>query len=197
MNTEQLQSELEQSFTLQELLNLTERQLGVSPGNVGGVVALGSYVRALTRYFSDRGTLSALADAVIRAKPDASAALKRAAHVGFDEPLLELGERVGDWNVAEHLGRGPCGQCYVVFSERGGPRMRLKVYNSAARNDIAGMARFLAFKRAVFTDDPELPSGPGIGVHEGAPYTIEPLFEGQSLAQHLQRTGPLSFEEAL
>src|SRR5690606_37480726 len=196
MNTDQLQSELEQRFTLPELLDLTQLHLGVSPDAVGGTVGLGSYVRALTQYCAERGALAALADAALRVKPDTSSELRLAAHVGFAESGLELGERVGEWRVAERLGEGPCGHCYVVVPEQGEARLRLKVYNASARNDVAGMARFLAFCRA--RSLAEDTSGQLlVGTHRGAPHVAQPLFEGQSLTSLLERSGPLSFDEVL
>jgi tetratricopeptide (TPR) repeat protein len=194
MNMDQLQSELEQRFSLDELLQLTQQGLGVSPDAVGGTLGKGSYVRALTQFCSRNGTSQALLDVVVRAKPGASDELVAAAHVGLGSVGLDLGPTFEGFNVQEELGVGSSGRCYLVVADTDASRHRLKVFNAQAVDDVAGMARFLAFSRHVAR---VCSSGLVVGAHFGHPFTLEPWFEGTSLAATIARIGSLSFGEAV
>lgn len=194
MNMDQLQSELEQRFSLDELLQLTQQGLGVPPEAVGGTLGKGSYVRALTQFCSRNGTSQALLDVVLRAKPGASEELAVAAHVGLNGGALSLGPTVEGFTVVEELGVGPSGHCYVVVPDSQATRHRLKLFNAQAVDDVAGMARYLAYARHLGR---ATSNGLVIGQHYGRPYTLEPLFEGTSLAEKISHAGPLSFGEAV
>lgn len=194
MNIDQLQSELEQRFSLDELLQLTQQGLGIPPEVVGGTLGKGSYVRALTQFCSRNGTSGALIDVVVRAKAGASETLIAAAHVGLESTPLELGPSIEGFTVVEHLGAGPVGDSYAVVSTADNHRYRLKLFNQQAADDVAGMARCLAYTRHLAH---ATSSGQTVGSHFGRPYVLEPLFEGSSLASKLSTTGALSFVEAL
>lgn len=193
MNTDQLQSELEQRFTLEELLSLTEEQLGWSPDAVGGAVGLGSFARALCQHCAAQGQLPALLDAVVRAKPQAAQWVHLAAHVGLDESVANPGDVIGEWTVSKVLGTGPSAHCYVATSSDSQRRVRLKHFKGVAAADRSGLGRYLAFTRHV-----NLRSGTSlaIGEHEGRPFVAEAWADGETLAERLQKSGPLTFVQA-
>ncbi len=194
MNMDQLQSELEQRFSLDELLQLTQQGLGIPPEAVGGTLGKGSYVRALTQFCSRNGTSQALLDVVLRAKPGASEELVSAAHVGLSSQPLGLGPALEGFTVTEELGAGPSGDCYVVVTNSDESRHRLKLFNPQAVDDVTGMARFLAYTRHLAR---VTSNGIVVGSHFGRTYTLEPLFEGTSLAAKILRAGSLSFADAV
>lgn len=194
MNTDQLQSELEQRFTLEELVALSQNHLGLSPDLVGGAIGLGSYARALTEFCSRNGTTQALLDAVTRAKPRASTVFESASHLGLTEAPLEPGAVIGTWTVAGMLGAGPSGRCYRVTTQTSPRPLRLKWFNATSTADVSGMARYLAYTRFVASVDQE--SAAVVERHLGRPVVVQPLPEGVPLSEYLAKSGPLSLPKA-
>jgi hypothetical protein len=192
MNTDQLHSELEQRFTLEELFTLTRDHLGLVPETVGGTVGLGSYVRALTQYCTERGELLALLDAALRLKPETANTLGKVVHVGLEEAPLARGEVIGDWTVEQRLGQGPTATCYVATDTSTVP-LRIKHFNGTAARDRTGLARYFAYLRHLARHSGQSVT---IGVHAGRPYVAQPLQEGQILATRLESKRPLTFTEA-
>jgi tetratricopeptide (TPR) repeat protein len=193
MNTDQLQSELEQRFTLEELVALAQEHLGVSRETVGGSTGLGSFVRALSQYCSKNGITQALLDAAIRLKPQAASAFETAAHVGLTDPGLEPGTVVGRYSITRTLGVGPCGRSYAVSSEGTGAG-RLKWFNATTAGDVAGMARYLAYVRYQASRMPSL--GIEIGEHAGRPFLAHRSAEGTALSELIADAEPMSFIQA-
>lgn len=197
MNTDQLQSELEQRFTLEELLALTQDHLGLSPETVGGAAGLGSYVRALTQFCSKNGTSQALLDAAIRLKPQTASAFGVAAHVGLTDATLPAGANIGGFTVVETLGRGPCGRSYRVSSGdatgNSAALRRLKWFGPASTSDVAGMARYLAYVRYLGAKSGVAVS---VGHHEGRPFIVHGQAPGSTLAELIAKTGAVSFTQA-
>lgn len=193
MNTDQLQSELEQRFTLEELFTLTRDHLGLAPETIGGTVGLGSYVRALTQHCQERGELSALLDAALRLKPEPSSALGKVIHTGLAEAALERGDEIGEWTIEQRLGQGPTANCYLAADNTRTQSVRLKHFNATAAQDRTGLARYFAYARYLARRSGQ---SVAVGVHAGRPYVAQSWQEGQSLAARLESTRTMTFVEA-
>src|SRR5690606_17309420 len=137
MEIEALRAELEQLFDLDELLRLSERLLALSPQDIGGETAKGSFVRARTEHCSKAHALEAVCDAVIATKPEASDALRRTANTGIPALALNPGDSFGVYEVERALGEGALGAVYVT--RRDGQAMRLKVLHPVSAYDERGL----------------------------------------------------------
>lgn len=200
MNTDQLQSELEQRFTLEELVALAQDHLGVSQETVGGSTGVGSFVRALSQYCSKSGTVQALLDAAIRLKPEVASVFHNAAHVGLTDAELEPSAvfqpsaALGSYTVARVLGAGPTGRSYLVTQSEGAVTKRLKWFNSTAAADASGLARYAAYVRYQASSTPEL--GLELGVHDDKPFVVQNAVEGTALSELIADAEPMSFIQA-
>lgn len=200
MEIEALRAELEQLFDLDELLRLSERLLALSPQDIGGETAKGSFVRALTEHCSKAHALEALCDAVIATKPEASDALRRTANTGIPALALNPGDSFGVYEVERALGEGALGAVYVA--RRDGQAMRLKVLHPVSAYDERGLWRFLTFCRLLSTPDggwaddtPEIE--PLIVEQVDGYYTVATTYvEGTTWAALLERSGPMHLDDA-
>src|SRR5581483_7414630 len=136
-------AELERLFELDELKKMSRDVLGVDPDSLGGSVAKGSFVKALTERCVESDAIVALCDAMTVARSDLDprvAELRSHGLHGDDE--LELGTEFGPYLVLRRLGRGRLGSVYLA--RRGGDDVRLKVLRREATYDRTGLHRFLA-----------------------------------------------------
>lgn len=193
MNTDQLQSELEQRFNLEELVALAQEHLGVSRDTIGGSTGLGSFVRALSQYCSKNGMTQALLDAAIRLKPHTAGVFEAAAHGGLTEAPREAGARIADYTVVRCFGVGPCGHSYAVTPRDGNSTLRLKWFNTTAAGDVAGLARYQAYVRYLASRAPAL--GLLLGQDDGRPFVVQNAVEGVALSE-LSSDEPMSFLQA-
>jgi tetratricopeptide (TPR) repeat protein len=196
MEMDSLRGELERLFELDELMKLSSRLLGFDPGTIGGTTGKASFVRALTSYCDAHGAVEALCDAVVATKPDADARLQLCRSAGLSEPReLELGESFEEFQIEERLGAGPQGTCYRAT--RDGTTFRLKVLHPETARDPRGLQRFLTFTRILASyQEPAFPAQLEAVVTPERTYLAQSWYEGESLAERLNRAGPLPASEA-
>ncbi|MBL4850485.1 MAG: serine/threonine protein kinase [Planctomycetes bacterium] len=101
--------------------------------------------------------------------------------------------RIGDYEIAQELGRGGMGVVYVAqdLKLRRQVAIKLLIGNGAtARSRFQEEALLVARLR-----HPNVVAIHDVGEHEGRPYYVMDLIEGESLEARLER-GPLPIEEA-
>lgn len=195
MEMESLRGELERLFELDELVTLSSTLLGFNPKEIGGTGGKASFVRALTDFCAARGAVEALCDAVATIRPNADPRLFTWRNFGiWERRELTPGETLNEFSITRRIGEGPQGTCYLA--QRGGEDYRLKLLHPETTRDARGRWRFLTFNRILSsTSHPALPEALEVIQSERGTLVVQRWFEGESLAAHLARTGPLPASE--
>ena len=106
-----------------------------------------------------------------------------------------IGSVVGGYAIIKELGTGGMGKVYLGEHRRLGYRVAIKMLLAEVARDPAICARFFNEARAT-----SLIGHPGIveiincDLHEGRPYIVMELLDGESLAGVMARVGPLAGE---
>jgi len=110
---------------------------------------------------------------------------------------LESGNRLGRYEVLEPLGKGGMGEVYRAEDTKLGRSVALKVLPELFSADPERLARFEREARAASAlNHPNICTIHDIGEHEGQPYLIMELLEGQSLRERIDAE-PFSPREIL
>ena len=111
----------------------------------------------------------------------------------------EFPERHAPWayEILAPLGAGGMGEVYRAKDTRLGRDVALKVMPPEAASDSERLRRFEQEARAAAAlNHPNILVLHDLGTHEGAPYIVTELLEGQTLRQRLQE-GPMAPAVAL
>jgi len=104
---------------------------------------------------------------------------------------LSLGARLGPYEILARLGAGGMGEVYRARDSRLGREVAVKVLPGSFAEDKDRLRRFEQEARATGAlNHPNLLALHDVGTHEGAPYLIFELLEGQTLREQL-RGSPL------
>ena len=104
---------------------------------------------------------------------------------------LSPGTKLGPYVIVAPLGAGGMGEVYRARDTRLGREVAVKVLPAEFASDPERLRRFEQEARATAAlDHPNILAVFDIGTHEGTPYIVEQLLEGESLCQRL-RGGPL------
>jgi len=110
---------------------------------------------------------------------------------------LAPGTKVGPYEIVLLIGAGGMGEVYKARDSRLGRDVALKLLPASFAADAERLRRFEQEARAVAAlSHPNILAIHDIGQHEGAPYLVSELLEGESLREALQR-GVLSHRRAL
>jgi eukaryotic-like serine/threonine-protein kinase len=110
---------------------------------------------------------------------------------------LTPGARLGPYEVLSVLGTGGMAEVYRARDTRLGREVALKVVNEALAGDPELLRRFEQEARlAGSLNHPNLVAVHDLGLHDGAPYFITELLQGESLRQRLSR-GRIPLQAAL
>ena len=103
-----------------------------------------------------------------------------------------IGKVLGHYRVLEKIGSGGMGEVYRASDERLGRDVAVKILKPSLAHDQDRLRRFEQEARAAATlNHPNVVAVYDIGRHEGAPYIVSELLEGQTLRERLF-DGPLS-----
>ncbi|GMV12714.1 MAG: tetratricopeptide repeat protein [Polyangiaceae bacterium] len=196
METDILRAELERTFELDELLNLSRNVLGFDPEVVGGAAAKGSFANALTQHCVEADAVEALCDALLASKPDVNAKIAtiRLSGLPFDEELRP-GQALGDYTIVRKLGEGRLALTYLAKGADG--EYRLRVLRREATRDRRGLHRFLTVSRLIGTiSHPGLPKRLTAGQVDDRFLVAHEFVDAQPLSVRISRTGPMHINEA-
>jgi TolB-like protein len=110
---------------------------------------------------------------------------------------LALGDRLGPYEVLSQIGSGGMGEVYRARDTRLGRDVAIKVLPAEFAADRERLVRFEREAKATAAlSHRNILDVHDVGAHDGAPYLVEELLEGESLKERLDR-GALPVREAL
>jgi eukaryotic-like serine/threonine-protein kinase len=99
---------------------------------------------------------------------------------------LTTGTRLGPYEILAPLGAGGMGEVYRARDPRLGREVAIKVLPASFSTDVDRLRRFEQEARAAgILNHPNITAVLDIGEHEGAPYVVQELLEGETLRQAL------------
>jgi Tol biopolymer transport system component len=111
--------------------------------------------------------------------------------------MLAPGTRLGSYDVSSVLGAGSMGEVYRAHDARLGRDVAVKILPAAFSKDADRLKRFQQEARAAGTlNHPNIVAIFDVGAHEGSPYLVSELLEGQTL-RHCIGGRPMSVRKAL
>ncbi len=109
---------------------------------------------------------------------------------------LSPGDQLGQYEIVGPIGSGGMGDVYRARDNRLRREVALKMLADAAVNNVDSLARFDRETHAVAAlNHPNILAIHDSGTHNGVPYAVTELLEGETLADRL-RTGPLAAPRA-
>ena len=103
---------------------------------------------------------------------------------------LSTGSRLGPYEVIAPLGAGGMGEVYRARDTRLGREVAVKVLPAAFSADADRLRRFEREALAASSlNHPNILTVHDIGVHEGAPYVVSELLEGETLREAIEGSG--------
>jgi serine/threonine protein kinase/Tol biopolymer transport system component len=117
--------------------------------------------------------------------------------VGTHGWALAPGKRIGVYTALGLVGRGAAGEVWSARDERLGRDVAIKVLLPHLSDDPSRLRRFADEARAVGSlSHPNILVVYDVGEHDGAPFLVSELLEGQSLRARLE-SGPMRVAEAV
>ncbi|HLK38681.1 MAG TPA: tetratricopeptide repeat protein, partial [Polyangiaceae bacterium] len=188
-----LRAELERLFSLDEMTSMSQRLLGLDPGEVGGAGAKATFARALTERCVDGDRLDALIDVVLVSRQGVDPRVRDAAEL-FGREELSPHATLGPFTVSRKLGESPMSIVYAA--QRGGEDRVLKVLRRESCRDRRAVQRLLTANRMVGAiDHPGLPRDLDAGEHEGRYWISYRAIDAEPLSARFARTGPSHINE--
>ena len=100
-----------------------------------------------------------------------------------------IGRTLGAYQVLSLVGRGGMGEVYRAKDSRLGREVAIKILPTGFSTDADRLRRFEQEARAAGRlNHPNVLAIHDVGFHEGSPYIVSELLEGQTLRDRLQRT---------
>jgi hypothetical protein len=110
---------------------------------------------------------------------------------------LSAGTKLGPYEIAAPIGAGGMGEVYRAKDPRLGREVAIKVLPSTFSQDTDRLKRFEQEARAAgVLNHPNITAVYDLGTHDGAPYIVTELLEGETLRSRLG-SGALSVRKAI
>jgi serine/threonine protein kinase/Tol biopolymer transport system component len=118
----------------------------------------------------------------------AAPALKDAAELLTDQsPGAMVGKQLGHYQVLSLIGAGGMGEVYAARDTRLGRKVAIKLLPASLSRDSDRLRRFEQEARAAgMLNHPNILTIHDIGTHEGAPYIVSELLEGETLREQIK-----------
>jgi len=111
--------------------------------------------------------------------------------------MLKPGARLGPYEIIAQIGAGGMGEVYRARDTRLGRDVAIKVLPADFAVDAERLKRFEREAKATAAlSHPNILAVYDVGTHEGVPYLVEELLDGESLRERLAR-GPVPVPEAI
>src|SRR5499427_7798124 len=103
---------------------------------------------------------------------------------------LQAGTRLGPYEILSRLGAGGMGEVYRARDTRLGRDVAIKILPSSFSSDPDRLRRFEQEARAAsLLNHPNITAIYDVGTHEGSPYLVSELLEGETLRERLRLGG--------
>src|ERR671922_1337998 len=103
--------------------------------------------------------------------------------------MLERGAKLGRYEIRSKIGEGGMGEVYLARDTQLGRDVAVKVLPSMYSDDKERLHRFEQEACAASAlNHPNILSIYDVGTHDGAPYVVSELLEGQTLRQRISGT---------
>ena len=110
---------------------------------------------------------------------------------------IAIGTKIGPYEIVGWLGAGGMGEVYRARDPRLGREVAIKVIPESFATDASRVRRFEQEARAAGQlNHPNILAVYDVGLHEGSPYIVSELLEGESLRSRL-RGGALAARKAI
>ena len=110
---------------------------------------------------------------------------------------LTSGTKLGPYEIVSQLGAGGMGEVYRARDTRLGRDVAIKVLPEALANDADRLRRFEQEARTIAAlNHPNILGIHDIGAHDGAPFLVSEVLEGQTLRETLE-SGPMPVRRAI
>src|SRR5687768_11685379 len=110
---------------------------------------------------------------------------------------LSAGTKLGAYEIVALLGAGGMGEVYRARDTRLGREVAIKVIPAAFSADVDRLQRFEHEARATATlNHPNILAVHDVGTHQGAPFIVSELLEGETLRDRLN-SGPLPVRKTI
>jgi len=107
-------------------------------------------------------------------------------------------EQLGDYRLLGILGQGGMGTVYRAVHERMGRAVAVKVLRAEIRSNAALLQRFeREVRTAARLIHPNIVTALDARIHDGLPFLVTELVDGEDLETHVRRNGPLTVTAAL
>lgn len=118
----------------------------------------------------------------------AAPALKDAAGLLTAEaPGTLVGKQLGHYQILSFIGAGGMGEVYAAQDARLGRKVAIKLLLAGVAHDADRLRRFAQEARAVgMLNHPNILTIHDVGTHQGAPYLVSELLEGETLRERLK-----------
>ena len=104
---------------------------------------------------------------------------------------LPAGTRLGPYEIVELLGAGGMGEVYRARDPRLGRDVAVKVLPEEVAQDVQRLGLFEREARAVAAlNHPNILTVYDVGTHEGVPYVVTALLEGENFREFVSRRTP-------
>lgn len=111
-----------------------------------------------------------------------------AALVTREVPGTLVGKQLGHYQLLSFIGAGGMGEVYAARDTRIGRKVAVILLPAALARDADRLRRFEQEVRAVgMLNHPNILTIHDVGTHEGAPYLVSELLEGETLRERLKR----------
>src|SRR6266496_4327460 len=99
---------------------------------------------------------------------------------------IVLGTRLGRYEIRSKIGEGGMGEVYLARDEKLNRDVAIKVLPATFSQDAERLRRFEQEAQATSAlNHPNILSVYDVGTHDGAPYVVSELLEGETLRQRL------------
>jgi eukaryotic-like serine/threonine-protein kinase len=104
-----------------------------------------------------------------------------------ESPEAMVGKQLGHYQILSFIGAGGMGEVYAAKDTRLGRRVAVKLLHASVSSDADRLRRFGQEAKTIgMLNHPNILTIHDVGTHEGAPYIVSELLEGETLREQIK-----------